>query len=419
MRFIHAADIHLGYQQYGSQDRYFDFRDAFTRLVDDAVARRVEALIIAGDLFHKRSLEPETLLQAFSNLQVLRDEHIPVILVEGNHECAPVLGERSWVHYLSETGLAICLSPHLHDGQATLSPWDGQEGAYVDLADGVRVVGMRYLGASTPRAVEALATALAELPRARYTILVLHAGIEGILDNYSATLTHAQLAPLRPLVDYLALGHIHKPFMRDDWIYNPGSLETNSTDEAAWDERGYLLVETCIDAIPPHHVTPIRGARRAFARLSLAVDRYETPIALQEAFRAALVAQATPEQVAQRAVVEVRLTGILAFSPTDLDIALLRQLAEEVLSPICCQVKDLTTANEFEIRTDEQLSRRELEERVVRELIERDVRYRGQSQGWANLVLRLKQLATNDTPAEAIVTELRALAAGLEEGQPC
>ena len=31
-----------------------------------------------------------------------------------------------------------------------------------------------------------------------------------------------QLMPIRPYADYVALGHIHKPFEMDAWIHNPG-----------------------------------------------------------------------------------------------------------------------------------------------------------------------------------------------------
>lgn len=49
MSFLHIADIHLGYQQYGLSERFSDFSRAFLHLVDTAVARRVDFVLLAGD----------------------------------------------------------------------------------------------------------------------------------------------------------------------------------------------------------------------------------------------------------------------------------------------------------------------------------------------------------------------------------
>ena len=42
MRFIHTADIHLGYQQYGSRDRFYDFCQVFLTIVERAIEQQVD-----------------------------------------------------------------------------------------------------------------------------------------------------------------------------------------------------------------------------------------------------------------------------------------------------------------------------------------------------------------------------------------
>ena len=37
MRFMHIADIHLGYQQYNSRERFDDFSRVFLHLVEQAL----------------------------------------------------------------------------------------------------------------------------------------------------------------------------------------------------------------------------------------------------------------------------------------------------------------------------------------------------------------------------------------------
>jgi len=45
------------------------------------------------------------------------------------------------------------------------------------------------------------------------------------------TVSEHSLGPLKDGLDYLALGHIHKRFELNDWVFNPGSLENWSLDE--------------------------------------------------------------------------------------------------------------------------------------------------------------------------------------------
>ena len=52
--FVHTADNHLGYEQYGFKARFNDFATAFYSVIDDAIARKADLVIIAGDLFNKR-----------------------------------------------------------------------------------------------------------------------------------------------------------------------------------------------------------------------------------------------------------------------------------------------------------------------------------------------------------------------------
>jgi DNA repair exonuclease SbcCD nuclease subunit len=440
-RFLHAADVHLGYEQYGNKERYNDFGRAFEHLVHDALDQRVNAVLLAGDLFHKHALEPQTLLQATKILRPLKDAGIPVIAIEGNHErphllenppspdseTSHLVRSRStqgrtrftWLDYLAELGLLVVLDPAYENGEVLLDPWDGSTGAYIDLPCGARVMGMRFYGGMTPRVVAGLGTALGRLPGPRplYTILMLHAGLEGILDNYSATLTRAQLEPLRAHADYLALGHIHKPFVQDDWIYNPGSLETNSTAEVEWEDRGYFLVEVDPSRTPAHAVTRILGKRRAFERLSFSVGEHESPQALYRALEAYLRREATPERVARHPVVELHLTGKLPFEHVDLDAKHIQDLVEETFAPICFLLKDTTSSLEFDIHLDDTMTRADLERHVIRELVERDVRHRGQSERWANMVLNLKRLALSDSRPEEIVNQLRSFRDLAEEGE--
>ena len=442
IRFLHAADVHLGFRQYGSEERYDDFFHAFELLVDEAVSQQVDFVLLAGDLFHKRVLDPHTLLGAAQLLTRLELAGIPVVAIEGNHERRHYHERFSWLDCLAGLGLLVVLETGYQDGRLLLHPWDAQEkvGAYIDLStrgasEIVRVIGLQYCGASTARVVRDLAQALArcrtrdELADSRpaYTIVLLHAGLQGILDHYSGTLTRAELDELRPHVDYVALGHIHKPFTQDGWLFNPGSMEANSIDEADWPDRGFLSVQ--VGSLPDHRpkVTTHRTQQRRFVRLHWAVGDCPTPESLYERLTAYLASCASPDLRRQAPVVELRLTGALTFDRTSLDLARIRTMVEAALTPIVANIRDLTTTSDYEIRVGSTMTRPEVERHVLTELVDRDSRRRDASSEWVHLLLRLKALALASRDPGPIIGELRSFheahRAGGQvpspEGTPC
>ena len=74
-----------------------------------------------------------------------------------------------------------------------------------------------------------------------FNILLQHYGIEGQMKNVPGVkIEEAEI--LKDKVDYLALGHFHRQFIVNDWIYNPGSSEAASSIDTSF-KRGIFLVE--------------------------------------------------------------------------------------------------------------------------------------------------------------------------------
>ena len=413
LRFLHAADVHLGYQQYGCHERYHDFARAFGHLVDTAIERKVDFVLLAGDLFHKRAIGPQTLLQAIVHLTRLQQAAIPVYAIEGNHD-KPLHGANmSWVEFLAESRLLVVLTAEYHAGQIQVLPWDAKRraGCYVDLPEGIRIIGQSYAGASTRRVITDLTQRLQELGHSRYTILMLHSGLQGVLDNYQAVLTRSDLEVLRPHVDYVALGHIHKPFSQAGWIYNPGSVETNSANEVEWSDRGYLLVDVENGA---HQVSTIPSQRRRFIRLALPVDTYPSPDALYEGLAACLSRAATPDVIAQRPVIWLALTGMLAFERSALDIARIENQAMRAFEALVCRVQDNTVSHDTQISTSETMTREQMERYVLVELAARDARRQPQAEQWAEMIQRLKRMSLGGTAPADIVADLESYCASCD-----
>lgn len=413
-RFLHFSDMHLGYQQYGLAQRFNDFGRAFLHIVEEAIAQQVNFVLFGGDLFQKRAIDPPTLLQAITGLRRLRDARIPVFAVEGNHERAHYRDVFSWTDFLADQGYLVMLTPEFEDGQPVLKPHDGTQGAYVDVAVGqgtsagwVRIYGVKYYGASSGRVIEGLVRAIEQAGRGgtEYVIMIMHAGLEGVLDGYLANLSHHQIAPLRPHVDYLALGHIHKPYEREGWIFNPGSPETCSTDECAWPERGYYLVEVDSERSPKHRARLVPTPRRAFLRHVLNVAGCANQQELEQRAEQQLQAAAANAKV-DKPVVEVALEGVLAFDSNQLDIRRLQAIAERVHNALLVRIVNRTVPTGYEVQADETQPRAVLEREVLRELLERNARYQPAAAAWADLSVNLKRMVLEGTSPASIVEYL-------------
>jgi DNA repair exonuclease SbcCD nuclease subunit len=237
---------------------------------------------------------------------------------------------------------------------------------------------------------------------------MLHAGLEGQL-AHMGRLKQNDLAPLRKHIDYVALGHIHKPYAIDDWIYNPGSLETCSMDENAWPDRGCYLVEVRPGQSPPHLARRRSTPRRPFHRFRLEVDGLTDPAAVYDAVRARIRREERAVVRDPAPVIELTLTGVLPFNRYELDLDYIQGLLEEAWSPLTARVQSKITPAEFEVDVDSEVTRAELEQRVVRQIIERDARYRPESEAWTEGALELKRLVLEGSPPEAIVDYLRQL----------
>jgi DNA repair protein SbcD/Mre11 len=193
--FIHAADIHLDSPLKGLE-RYENApverirgatRRAFTRLIDLAIEKTVDFVLIAGDLYDGDWRDYNTGLFLVRELGRLRDVRIPVFVIAGNHDAANKMTRalrlpenvRFLAHECPET-------VHLEEF-------------------GVAIHGQSF---AKPAVMENLAAAYPAPERGCTNIGLLHTGMGGV-DG------HERYAPctLEELrvrgYDYWALGHIH------------------------------------------------------------------------------------------------------------------------------------------------------------------------------------------------------------------
>lgn len=423
--FIHIADTHLGYEQYGVRERFNDFSRAFWDITDEAVKRQVDFVVIAGDLFNKRAIDALTLIHAIEGLKKLKDHAIPVIAIEGNHDRSYYRDGTSWLQFLCYQGYLTLLAPLMREGSPLLETWQPQTmlGSHIDLLGGkLRIYGLPWQGAATTRSMEGLAQAL-EAARMReeaegieYRLLMMHTGVEGIVPRIHGLPSMAQFQPLRPHIDYLALGHVHKPYEFEGWMYNPGSPETCGAEESAWEDRGYYFVE--IDTNDPdnvvdpnksarcHRATRIICKRRPFIRHELRVDGLNEPDALYARLEDYCRRQGPRHQDEEiRPLVQINLIGTLNFDAGSLDLPRMEEMLRNYFQPLYVRVDNNTNDQDYipeggDIDGRDRSVWHELERRIFEELVSRDNRYLPTKEAWGTVLATLKGMALNkDDPA--------------------
>jgi DNA repair exonuclease SbcCD nuclease subunit len=405
-RFIHAADIHLGYEQYNLPARADDFARAHFGMVEHAVSVGADFVLIAGDLFHRANADAWTLKQATHGLNLLRQAKIPVVAIEGNHDAQHYRKNLSWLEYLCDQDLLYLLNVQTTNGIRSLVPFDleTRRGSWIDLA-GARIYGIKYYGAMSARVLEELYEELEPGPGG-YTILMLHAGLEGQVPHLHGGLTHAQIAPLHKTIDYLALGHIHKRLLVEyDWVFNPGSTETNSMEELDW-PHGFFDVEVDTEANPIHQVTVVETPNlRPFRRISVGA---EESASLDDFVARVEEHVSTQQSIPEKAVVELYLAGVAQFRRQDVPVERLKAAVELRFAPLIVRVRNnLVPPGVVSVRSHEGMTRLELERQVIEQLVYQQGEYRDSAAAWARLIVEVKNMAAEKDLPASIVDRVR------------
>ncbi|TVP67695.1 MAG: exonuclease SbcCD subunit D [Leptolyngbya sp. LCM1.Bin17] len=401
-KFLHIADIHLGFDRYDTPERTKDFfRALYTVLDRHAIQADVDFVVIAGDLFEHRNIKPATLNQAQVCLQALQQAHIPVLAIEGNHDNRPYGTPTSWLKYLSEWGLLMLLEPNdTKLGHPLLSPWDPdtKSGSYVDLACGVRVIGSHWYGATAPRAIERLAAAIDHLPPGPdHTLLMFHHGLEGQIARYAGALRYSDLRPLEQAgVNYLALGHIHKAYTVEDWVFNPGSLEANNVEESRY-QRGAYLVNLTVDGVKADLITDY--FQRPIRRLEVVAKGQESLdqiCQMAEAVVSEAITPLSPEDPAP--IIELKITGQVSFDRLELDTRRLQAELQQASGALFVLLKYDVDDVAYQTPVGEGQSRVDIEQTIFADMLtaHRDYKHRAEDLSKGLTDLKDRQLAGAD-----------------------
>jgi DNA repair exonuclease SbcCD nuclease subunit len=86
MDFISIADLHLSWKLYNIPELEQDLKDIFSRIVNIAIERKVNCLVVVGDLFDDNEPTPDLVIFVKKEIQRLWDDGVNIYGIAGDHD---------------------------------------------------------------------------------------------------------------------------------------------------------------------------------------------------------------------------------------------------------------------------------------------------------------------------------------------
>ena len=237
MRILHTSDWHLG-QHFMGKSRQAEHQALIDWLLLQVEAHAVDAVLIAGDVFDTGA-PPSYARELYSQLVVrLHSAGVALLLLAGNHDSVATLGESSMMlARLNATVVAAVADPASHIVVLPQRGGKGEAGCIVCAVPFIRPRDVLQSQAgqsaeekqqSMQAAIQAYYQSVYEAGRTRQAELMQTLGRslpllatghlttvgassnESVREIYVGSLDAYPTAAFPP-VDYIALGHIHKP----------------------------------------------------------------------------------------------------------------------------------------------------------------------------------------------------------------
>lgn len=266
---LHFADAHIDMANYGRHDpqtglpvRVMDFLRSLDTIIDTAIREKVDLVLFAGDAYKDRNPAPTFQREWGRRVVRLSKAGIPTLLLIGNHDISPALGRANAIEEFATLEVPhvrvidrpTFLTPEDLEGlplQIMAFPWVSRSGLIAHLG----------IGASDPAQVyEEMEKRLAELVQTWFedadpklaTILSAHASVQGAKYGGERTVMLGRDLVLPGSIvrdqrlDYVALGHIHKPQNLNENahppVIYPGSIERVDFGEVN-DDKFFVIAE--------------------------------------------------------------------------------------------------------------------------------------------------------------------------------
>ena len=264
---LHFADAHIDMANYGRHDaqsglpmRVMDFLKSLDTIVDTAINEKVDLVLFAGDAYKDRNPAPTFQREWGRRIMRLSQAGIPTLMLIGNHDLSPALGRANaletfdtlQVPHVQVIDRPSYLGPDELFGlplQVLALPWIARSGLMAHLGISAADKSQVYEELEnrlTELVNEWLENADPDLP----VVLTAHASVQGAKYGGERTVMLGSDLVLSgslvrdPRLDYVALGHIHKPQNLNEGaqppVVYPGSIERVDFGEVE-DDKYYII----------------------------------------------------------------------------------------------------------------------------------------------------------------------------------
>ena len=266
MKLLHFADAHIDMANYGRHDpqtglpqRVLDFLKSLDTIVDTAISEKVDMVIFAGDAYKDRSPAPTFQREWGRRVIRLSQAGIPTFLLVGNHDMSPAAGRAHAIQEfdtLQIPHVRVLQKPEFLSAdeiglpvQLIAIPYISRSGLMAALEiSGVDKA--EVYGEIETRLTDLLKEWLQNADHGLPIILTAHASVQGASYGSERTvMLGSDLVLPASLVkdkrlDYVALGHIHRPQNLNDGghppVIYPGSIERVDFGEAK-DDKFFVI----------------------------------------------------------------------------------------------------------------------------------------------------------------------------------
>jgi exonuclease SbcD len=269
-KILHFADAHIDMANYGRHDpesglplRVMDFLKSLDTIVEAAITEKVDLVLFAGDAYKDRSPAPTFQREWGRRIMRLSRLGIPTLLLVGNHDLSPALGRAHALDNFATLEVPnvrvldrpTFLGPEDLAGlplQVIALPWVSYSGLVAALGPGSLERTQAY-DQLIQRLIELVHLWLEERIDPRLpVVLAAHCSVQGATYGGERTVMLGSDLVLPgslvkdPRLDYVALGHIHKPQDLNQGqhppVIYPGSIERVDFGEAE-DEKFYIIAQ--------------------------------------------------------------------------------------------------------------------------------------------------------------------------------
>ena len=280
MRLVHLSDLHLGYRQYqrltptGINQREADVALTFRRAVDQVIALRPDAVLVAGDVFHSSRPSNAAILHAFRQFLRIRTElpQAAIVIAAGDHDIPRTTESGNIMGLFEQIGISVASQEpkrfRLPELELSVLAVPDAPGALPDLAPDAAF---------------------------RHNVLLIHADVDDVVPRYYADLDRASVRVSRSDLatarwSYVALGHYHVHQKVAANAFYSGSIDYTSlnvwfdkSEEADRGLKGKSFIE--FDTETGRHTVHALEASREFHDLKPIDARDLTPAEVDAAIR--------------------------------------------------------------------------------------------------------------------------------------